>query len=161
MRISRVSIASFGKLRDRTFDLVPGLNVFYGPNESGKTTAMEFIRSVLVPSNGRKLYPERNKRDEGFLEYSEDDALVKVELGSVQGIPQYLAGMDPELYRSIFAMNMSGLDNQSPLSSGDIRSRFLTIPGGDEMPKVIESLDEEVNSLLGKTSSSPSTVNRL
>ncbi|WII07276.1 AAA family ATPase [Methanomassiliicoccales archaeon LGM-RCC1] len=161
MRISRVNIASFGKLRDRTFELDPKLNVFYGPNESGKTTTMEFIRSVLVPSNGRKLYPERNKRDEGYIEYTEDDVQCKAELGSAQGIPKCLVGMEPELYRNIFAMNTSGLDNQVPLSSGDIRSRFLTIPGGEEMPKVIDSLEDEVASLLGKTSSSPSKVNGL
>ena len=48
MRIRRISIGSFGALRDREFEVDPGLTVFHGPNESGKTTVMEFVRSAMV-----------------------------------------------------------------------------------------------------------------
>ncbi|MBQ7372263.1 MAG: AAA family ATPase [Blautia sp.] len=47
MIIRRMSIKSFGKIRNRDLELSPGLNVLYGENESGKTTVHTFLRSML------------------------------------------------------------------------------------------------------------------
>ena len=38
MKIKKLSIASFGKIKDKTIFLGDGLNVVYGNNESGKST---------------------------------------------------------------------------------------------------------------------------
>ena len=48
MKILSVHIDRFGVLSDRTFEMSPGFTVFYGPNESGKTSAMEFIRTAEI-----------------------------------------------------------------------------------------------------------------
>ena len=61
MRISRIDIASYGRIRDRRVAISPGLTVIHGPNESGKTTVMEFIRNTLVPTT-EGVYPERARR---------------------------------------------------------------------------------------------------
>lgn len=53
MRITRIRIRSFGGIRDRDYRVDEGMTVFHGPNESGKTSTMEFIRSVLSPSNAK------------------------------------------------------------------------------------------------------------
>ena len=74
MRIRSVRIGSFGAMRDRTFSVGEGMTVFHGPNESGKTTLMEFIRTTLVPSNKRNQYPAREKTDSGTLVYEQDGA---------------------------------------------------------------------------------------
>jgi uncharacterized protein YhaN len=48
MRIEEIHIDGFGVWRDRHWTgLGPGVNVFLGPNEAGKTTLMNFVRSVL------------------------------------------------------------------------------------------------------------------
>ncbi len=47
MRIIRIEIEEFGKLRDQLFLLGEGLNVVQGANESGKSTLLAFIRFVL------------------------------------------------------------------------------------------------------------------
>ena len=48
MKIDSLHIDGFGVWNDRTWGpLEPGLNVFYGPNEAGKSTLMAFIRSIL------------------------------------------------------------------------------------------------------------------
>lgn len=47
MRIVRLCIRGFGKLKSFELELKPGLNVVYGPNESGKTTLYNFIRSCI------------------------------------------------------------------------------------------------------------------
>ena len=158
MRIRDIRIDSFGQLKDRRFRLGPGLNVFYGPNESGKTTTMEFIRSTLVPTRTR-LYPARAKSDSGTITVEDQSGIAEISYGSTEGIPEILRDMDPELYRNIFAMNQKGLDDYDSVSNNDIRSRFLTIPGGESMPAVIEGLEDETKQIVGLTARSPSALN--
>jgi uncharacterized protein YhaN len=58
VRISQISIDGFGAWSGLQLDeLSPELNVIYGPNEAGKTTLMEFLRSVLYGFS-----PERRLR---------------------------------------------------------------------------------------------------
>lgn len=45
--IKELEIKNFGKLHDRKIRLDPGINLIYGPNESGKTTLHTFIKSML------------------------------------------------------------------------------------------------------------------
>ncbi len=47
MIIKRIAIKNFGKIHDKTLELSPGINVLYGENESGKTTAHTFIKSMF------------------------------------------------------------------------------------------------------------------
>lgn len=47
MELRRLSIKAFGKFKDFHLSFKPGLNVIYGPNESGKTTLYSFVRSCL------------------------------------------------------------------------------------------------------------------
>src|SRR5207247_9219435 len=48
MRIENIHVDGFGVWTDKNWGpLGPGLNVFYGPNETGKSTLMAFIRSML------------------------------------------------------------------------------------------------------------------
>lgn len=163
MRMKSIIIDSFGKLKGKSFDLTPGLNVFYGPNESGKSTTMEFIRCTLVPNKSNKnSYPERLKTDSGSIVYEEEGkekrVLMEGKTGHKGEVPECVTGMDSVLYRSIFAMNREGLDEMDSLSNGDIRSRFLTIPGGETMPMVIKSIDYDWERLIGKTATSPSAI---
>ena len=48
MKITDIKIDGFGVWHDLAIrGLSPELTVFYGPNEAGKSTLMQFIRSVL------------------------------------------------------------------------------------------------------------------
>lgn len=47
MKLTQIYIKSFGKLKDREISFGPGINIVYGPNESGKSTLHAFIRSML------------------------------------------------------------------------------------------------------------------
>ena len=162
MRVRGVNIRSFGALRERRYELSDGMTVFHGPNESGKTTTMEFIRSVLVPSNKRNQYPERDKSDSGTLTYEQDGQTRTVSLTyrSVEGErPVMPTGTDdPQLYRSVFAMTSRDLDDERVLTEGGIRSRFLTVPGGESMPAARDAAAEKWETNLGKRSNSRSRV---
>jgi uncharacterized protein YhaN len=48
MNLTELYIDDFGAWHELRLDgLTPGLNVIYGPNEAGKTTLLNFMRSVL------------------------------------------------------------------------------------------------------------------
>lgn len=56
--ISRLKVYRFGAFQDRSLpDFQPGLNLLYGPNESGKTTLMTFLRAMLFGFEGRGRSP--------------------------------------------------------------------------------------------------------
>ena len=162
MRIRSVSIRSFGFLRDRSYGVSEGMTVFHGPNESGKTTVMEFIRTCLVPSNKRNQYPAREKTDSGTLVYEQDGEertlrLVQKTVGGDR--PRMPTGTDdPSLFRSVFAMTPADLDDEKVVTEGGIRSRFLTVPGGDAMPSARAAAEEVWSKSLGKRSNSSSRV---
>lgn len=161
MRIIKVHIDRFGALTDRTFEISPGFTLFYGPNECGKTSTMEFIRSTLVPSQQRNRYPKHSKTDSGKLIVEEDGRTFGLELSgrSRSGdVPDSIVNLDPNLFRMIFAMGASELDADDVISSGDIRSRFLMIPGGDVMPILLKEASDRCDAILGKTNRSNSEL---
>jgi len=47
VRITRIEIEGFGCLRDFWEDIAPGLHLFHGPNESGKSTLQQSIFALL------------------------------------------------------------------------------------------------------------------
>ena len=72
MRITALKVDGFGVWSDLDLDdLSDQLNVFYGPNEAGKTTLMQFVRSVLYgfspERRGRYLPPLRAGRPGGTI----------------------------------------------------------------------------------------------
>ena len=43
LKINKVIINSYGKLKNREIDLDSGINVIYGKNEAGKSTLINFL----------------------------------------------------------------------------------------------------------------------
>lgn len=67
MKITAFDIARFGLWNNLAMPkLSEGLNIFYGPNEAGKTTLLEFIRALLYGFGGeRQRYLLPYRRDIG------------------------------------------------------------------------------------------------
>lgn len=61
MNITDLAIDGFGNWNDLRLEVVPdGLSVYYGPNETGKTTLMQFVRTIfygLSPDRRQRYYP--------------------------------------------------------------------------------------------------------
>lgn len=57
MKIEHLHINGFGRLHNREIHLTQGVTVLYGRNEAGKSTTLQFIRSMLfgIPSRGNPL----------------------------------------------------------------------------------------------------------
>lgn len=47
IRLERVQILGFGRLRGLEVSFAPGLNLIWGPNEAGKSTLQRFLRAML------------------------------------------------------------------------------------------------------------------
>jgi uncharacterized protein YhaN len=64
MRIAEVHIDGFGTWKDLSLsDVSEGVTVIYGPNEAGKTTLMQFVRTMLYgfsPSRRQRYLPPVN-----------------------------------------------------------------------------------------------------
>lgn len=62
MYIKSMHITSFGPLKEKDITLTPGLNIFEGPNESGKSSVAMFIKFMLYGLSGRGTDGEMAER---------------------------------------------------------------------------------------------------
>ncbi|MCQ2084580.1 MAG: AAA family ATPase, partial [archaeon] len=150
MKVRTVSVVSYVNMRDRIFQIQPGLNVFYGPNEAGKSTLRSFITMTLFPKAGLK-YPALKGSDSGAATVVLEDGseLVFERDGKkCSGLGSQICGIDDKEYISIYSMNPDDLRDVKGIEKGDIRNRFLTIPGGTDLPRAYAELDEERTKLL-------------
>ncbi len=84
MRITDLHIDGFGVWHDLTLrSLSPGMTAFYGPNEAGKTTLLQFLRSVLygISPARRKQYlpPLVGGLPGGWLNVDGESGEVKIQ----------------------------------------------------------------------------------
>ena len=159
MRIKRITIDSFGGIRNwRSPVLEDNLTVIYGPNESGKSTITEFIRSTLFPAKNVK-YPIASKTDSGTLEVVMDEGdekiLVREQKKVTEGsgkktVYEEFPSLDAETYRSLYGLDLDRLTDKKIISSNDFRSKFLTIPGGEKVPEVSDAIESKLDSLMTK-----------
>ena len=54
MKINKIKINSYGKLKNKEIDLENNLNIIYGKNESGKSTLLKFILNILYGASKNK-----------------------------------------------------------------------------------------------------------
>ncbi len=66
MILKELNLISFGKFQKKRFNLEEGLNIFYGENESGKTTIHNFIDGMfygfLKPYDQKRYYLEEYEK---------------------------------------------------------------------------------------------------
>ncbi len=90
MKLDRLELTGFGKFVDKVVELGPGLNLIYGPNESGKSTLQNFVRGMLFgfkKSGNRRSYDEALQRFQpwladkyqGVMEYTLGDRTYRIE----------------------------------------------------------------------------------
>ena len=70
MRINNLHIAAFGKLSDVTMTFDPGMNLFSGDNEFGKSTILSFIRAMFYGFSGRSSSRMRDNDRRKFTPWS-------------------------------------------------------------------------------------------
>ena len=83
MRLRRLDLARYGRFTDRSFELpagAPDLHVLFGPNETGKSTALSAIEDLLfgvpVHSPYNFLHPYSSMRIGGVVENDQESLEV-------------------------------------------------------------------------------------
>src|SRR5436190_1488857 len=84
VKIESIHIEGFGVWNDRTWEtLGPGLNVFHGPNDTGKSTLMAYVRSILFGfdrrGSARRYDPVNGGVHGGWLDIRVQDRPIRIE----------------------------------------------------------------------------------
>lgn len=169
MYISSFHISDFGVFSNISVeDLSPGLIVFYGRNEAGKSTCLEFLRSMLtgparnrpdscetaeslagegtlalrhtLPDGGENeiLLTRRTGTCSDFLSLRERDG-KNVDKGFLSAL---LADIDGDLYRAIFGFSLAELQNFASLGADDVRSALYGASFGAGLRSPGEALEK-------------------
>ncbi len=173
MRISGFHINGFGIYHDQGMaELPPGLVVFLGENESGKTTLMEFIRTVLFGfrrQDAHNIYlPQRGGTHGGSLQIVRADGagFTIQRLGRLATIAaagqvpvkaepaeKILGGLDRNTFERIFAIGLDELKGLKLLTEEGVRSRMFSAGAGlgaASIPEAMQFLDKELGNLLSQ-----------
>lgn len=168
MRITALEIDGFGVWRGlRLDDLADGVSLFYGPNEAGKTTLMEFVRSVLYgfsPERRRYLPASGEVVPGGALEVATASGTFTVRRsdspdhpgpighltvlgrdGSSRGehvLKSLLGGIDEVIYNNVFAVGLEELQHLSTLSDTEAANLLYNIASGMDRVSLVDVMRE-------------------
>ena len=188
MRLENIHIEGFGIHCNYHLDSLPnGITVLLGPNESGKTTLLEFIRSVLFgfkdgrtkgndyqPVNGGKRGGRIsliNRRGERFVieRYAGPKGgestltLPDGSTGSPEDLHHVLCSLSRDTFENIFAFGMDELRDFDSLHDKTVLGRIYSAGVGlvkRSLPEIEKDLEEE-NAKLYKSRRSASEINRI
>ncbi len=166
MRITDVQIEGFGVWSDLKLDrLADGLTVFYGPNEAGKTTLLQFIRSILygysAERRARYLPPVNGGRGGGLMGLvdtggrfsvrrtpgnglnSEDHGKVEVlsASGTRQGqhiLSTMLCGIDEPIFNNVFAVGLRELQELGTLDDTEAAAQLYKLTSGLDRVSLVD-----------------------
>ncbi len=177
MRITDLHVDGFGVWHDlRLKKLSPEITVFYGPNEAGKTTLMQFMRTMLYgvseqrreryfpPREGGKpggrigveldggrfeatRYAERDSADRGRVTVYKPD-------GETEGdrlLREALEGIDEPTYNNVFSVGLDEIQTLGTLSGAEVAKAIYRLTSGLDrvsLYDVIQGLGESRNQLL-------------
>jgi uncharacterized protein YhaN len=177
MRICGFYIDGFGIYCNQSIQGIPdGLVLFTGKNEGGKTTLMEFIRTILFgpPRKSKNDYqPLRGGAHGGRLRIAMQDGRFYVvdRLGkkatiteegklSEQSEPseRLLSRIDRQTFERIFAIGLKDLEGLDFLSHEGVRGRILAASAGvgaASVPSIMSDIKDELDKLYKKSGRNP------
>ena len=143
MKIENIHIGGFGVWNEKDWEhLGPGLNVFHGPNETGKSTLMAFVRSILFGfdrrGGTRRYDPLNGGIHGGWLDVRVKDRPIRIErkagrhvrgttivydgdaAGSEAELEALLAGTTRTLYHNVFAFGLEELEQFHTLQDNEV-----------------------------------------
>ena len=155
MKLTKLHINGFGRFGQEIVGLFdPGITVVYGPNEAGKSTLLEFIRTVLFgfPRQARdKHYPPLSgARHGGLIEFCDDggETWSLTRFTGVKGGPFTLrqgagasssdegtlrrltAHATQDLFRNIYAFTLDELQSRGLLEDDAVAGQIYSIGMG-------------------------------
>ncbi|OYD55928.1 hypothetical protein CGZ90_20315, partial [Fictibacillus aquaticus] len=173
--IKHLYIYQFGGMKQwEAKDLSAGLNVFYGENEAGKTTIMQFITAVLFGFSGRtqsgsRYEPKDGGRRGGKIVFYDaawgdvtvervdsskaaGDVTVYLENGETHGedfLKTWLNGLDKSFFQGIFSFGLDGLQQLDLMSEKELGDFLLGagMTGGENLSALEGRLERKWSTL--------------
>ena len=147
MKIENIRVDGFGVWSDRKWEaLDPGLNVFHGPNETGKSTLMAFVRSILFGfdrrGGTRRYEPVNGGNHGGWLDLAAGERRLRVErkagrhvrgtvvtyegdlTGDEAELAKLLGGTTRTLYHNVFAFGLEELEQFHTLQESEVATHI-------------------------------------
>ena len=171
MNIKRIRFDEFGPYRD--WSLTAGSNgvqLLYGPNESGKTSLLEGMRTLLfggthktygpmngsvdIDRDGESYYIGRKGKELSF--YSPGNPAIHEEPSQY-----WWHGIDKNTYNRIFALTLDDLQGLDVLREVEVRSRFFGAEGGENLGSAVKNVEKGATDLLVASSNGKRRINVL
>lgn len=180
MRITDIKVSGFGVWNDVSVDALPGeVTLFYGRNEAGKTTLMQFVRAILYGFSperkklylppvfggeaGGKLHVENHSGDftvERLLDDDDDHILGRPVIlsgnnGSRQGqhlLNVLLSGIDESIFNNVFAVGIRELQELATLDDTQAAEQLYNLASGVDRVSLVEvmrTLDSQREAIWG------------
>ncbi len=186
MHIEQLQLTAFGPFTGCTVSLRPGLNILYGPNEAGKSSALRAIHSllfgvpsrtadnflhsyqqlrvggVLVRGDDQRLECVRRKGNKATLRDGDDDKQL-----DESALDRFLGAVDAEFFRTVFGINHERLRaGGEELIRGEARvGESLFAAGGvSHLREIQQKLESETSQLFRPRAQQPkinSAVSRI
>ncbi|WP_019911790.1 AAA family ATPase [Paenibacillus sp. HW567] len=124
MRIEELQIGGFGRLHNRELRPGQGVTVLYGRNEAGKSTTLQFIRSMLFGISSRanpveRYEPSQGGQHGGMLVARDGE-------GALWSIRRYAAGGDTQSRGEKLQITVSYPDGRTEeADQGEMERRLL------------------------------------
>jgi uncharacterized protein YhaN len=172
MRITALEADGFGVWSNLKLEnLSDGLNVFYGANEAGKTTLLEFVRSMLYgfsPTRRRYLPTVAGSRPGGSLHVTTSGGRFQVSrhdnqatTGNADAVTIYgpdgtrqgehllktlLANVDETIFNNVFAVGLRDIQELGTLSDTEAASMLYNLSIGLDRVSLVQVMRELENS---------------
>jgi uncharacterized protein YhaN len=168
VKITEIEVDSFGHWKGLQIpEVSPRVTVIYGPNEAGKSTLLHLIRAVLygfsvrhharfvpprhpghvggklkVATTNGKFLVRRWLPDPGpLLQDQAGDVSVQALSGGLQGrhlLPTLLAGVDDAIFRNVFAVGLSEMQQLGTLSDTEAAHQLYGLAAGADRVSIAE-----------------------
>ncbi|MDR2834185.1 MAG: AAA family ATPase, partial [Streptococcaceae bacterium] len=150
MRIKQLSIIGFGKFVDTNIDFSDTCQMFYGENETGKTTIYHFIQYMLFGfprnANSRRDYrPMNSSAFGGSITIEVEDELYRVERfkdknkaratlhlpnGETKGdkaLAKLLYPLNQETFQQVFSIDQNVLLDMNKVSADNFNQQLFSL----------------------------------
>ncbi|QDU94877.1 ATP-binding protein [Lignipirellula cremea] len=170
MKITDLQVDGFGVWTKLSIEnLNDRMTVFYGRNEAGKTTLMQFVRTVLYGFSAerrtRYLPPLRGGKPGGALGVSHGEgsfsvrrktkvtdpveslgeSLVTAADGAVQGghfLSSMLGGIDESIFNNVFAVGLREIQELGTLDSTEAADQLYKLTSGLDRVSLVDVMRE-------------------
>ncbi|MFK7777670.1 MAG: AAA family ATPase, partial [Gimesia sp.] len=177
MKITRIHVDQFGNWKDLNLaSLNAGINVFYGPNETGKSTLMRMIRGILYgfhPENTRtssrvsdavpwsglldihhkgqhyEIRRQTNAKTNGHFSFQGESRGTS----SKDLLTSLHAGVNENVYENVFAIGLNELQELGTLHGDQVAQHIYGLslgPEGQTILDVSDRLSQSQQKLLSK-----------